>query len=79
MESLRSAKGPGDLQQKGLLLVKKVENIREENQRRIQDHINFLRQEIEAALAKVIALMYFGIYQQIPTHLTYFSETCNGK
>ena len=54
MESFRSAKGPVDLQQKGSLLVKKVENIREDNQRRIQDHINFLKQEIEAALAKVI-------------------------
>ena len=53
MESLRGANGVLELQRNGGLLVEKVKELQEEDQRRIQEQLNLLRQESEAARCKV--------------------------
>ena len=53
MESLRGANGVLELQRNGGLLVERVKELRDDNQRRIQDQLNLLRQESEAARCKV--------------------------
>lgn len=53
VESLCKSEGVLDIQCNGELVVEKLKELRDENQRKIQEQINLLRQESEAARSKV--------------------------
>lgn len=54
MDQLKNAKGVFELQRNGHFLIQKVKELKEENRRNIREHIEMLKAESEAALAKVL-------------------------
>ena len=57
-EKLQAAKGVHELQQGGSLLVQKVRQLRESNEKDIREKIEMLKGESEAALSKVYKHRY---------------------
>ncbi len=68
MESLRREKSTVAMQKTGVLIVEEIRRKRDGNQKKIQELIDFLRQESEAANSKVWFIIIFIA--------TYFTQ-CN--
>ena len=75
MNQLRSAKGVYELQKNGHTLVQKVRELKEENRRKIQEHIDMLRKESTSANKKVhiIRNLFYWHYWAL---LSIFNVSC---
>ncbi len=75
LESLRSGTSALAMQKTGLLIVEEVKRKRENNKRKIQELVDFLRQEIDASKAKVSNHMHIDA----TCNNCFYSETYSGK
>lgn len=76
MDSLRSEKSAVAMQKTGVLIVEEIKRKREGNQKKIQELVDFLRQEIQAARSKVCSLSLFDFYIHSYNYIYVSLETC---
>ncbi len=56
VDSLRSENGAVAIQKTGVLIVEEIKKKREDNQKKIQELVDFVRQELSEAKCKVCCL-----------------------